>query len=84
MNFIRKYSEALNAVFYSCAETFLRNYGCTPDNAHEFSMEYSTESMSTAFILHNSKRVGRIEIFSSVNETGIVFTTVAKAYQEFQ
>lgn len=77
MDFIRKYSEALSSMFYECAETFLRNYGCTPDNAHEFSMEYPTSGW-VAYILHRGKRIGHIETFSNVNETGVSFKIVAK------
>lgn len=79
-NFIQEMSDAFNKAFYLCAETFLRNYGCLPDNAHEFSMEHSVGGW-TAYILRNGKRIGRIEVFTTFNETGISFRTVAEPWE---
>jgi hypothetical protein len=83
MDFIREYSDALNSIFYQCAETFLRNYGCTPENAHEFSLEIPTHGWA-AHILHNGKRIGHVETFSNVSETGVSFKTIAKPIRKIK
>lgn len=76
MDFLKKHSEAISRAFSQCVEIFLTNYGCTPENAHEFSMEVSTGGW-VAHILRNGKRIGHIETYSRTDETGIRFTTVA-------